>query len=87
MTKYNIRTVFIHEIARQYKEHNEPIPPWLHIGDIEFDLDKPSGKWIGITNKKGSVIALRCSYCNESPKHAIRSDYCPNCGAKMESEE
>lgn len=41
------------------------------------------GHWIDITNKKGSVIALRCSCCKESPKHAIRSKFCPNCGAEM----
>lgn len=41
------------------------------------------GHWIDITNKKGSVIALRCSCCKESPKHAIRSVFCPNCGAEM----
>lgn len=50
-----------------------------------------TGHWIEITNQRGTVIALRCSACEKSPKHAIRSDYCPNCGAKMiepaESEE
>ena len=44
MTKHEIRTVFINEIAKQYKEHNEPIPPWLNIGDIEFDLEKVEPK-------------------------------------------
>ena len=41
------------------------------------------GHWIDITNKNGTVIALRCSCCKESPKHAIRSAFCPNCGAEM----
>ena len=41
------------------------------------------GHWIDITNKHGTVIAVRCSHCNESPKHAIKSDFCPNCGVKM----
>lgn len=45
-----------------------------------------TGKWIKIKNRNGSVIALRCSECSKSPKYAIRSDYCPNCGAKMEGE-
>jgi hypothetical protein len=27
--------------------------------------------------------ALHCSECSKSPKYAIRSDYCQNCGAKM----
>lgn len=41
------------------------------------------GNWIDIKSKKGTVIALRCSCCKESPKHAIRSVFCPNCGAEM----
>lgn len=45
-----------------------------------------TGKWIPITNKNGTRIALRCDACGESPKHAIESDFCPNCGAKMEGE-
>lgn len=46
------------------------------------------GHWIEITNQRGTVIALRCSACEKSPKHAIRSNYCPNCGVKMvESQE
>ena len=44
--------------------------------------------WIDITNKNGTVIAVRCSRCEKSPKHAIKSDFCPNCGSKMvESQE
>ena len=41
------------------------------------------GHWIDIKSKTGSVIAWRCSCCKESPKHAIRSKFCPNCGANM----
>ena len=44
---------------------------------------KKTGHWIDITNKFGTVIAVRCSNCKNSPKHAIKSDYCPNCGARM----
>jgi hypothetical protein len=45
---------------------------------------EPKGHWIDITNKNKTVIAVRCSCCEKSPKYAIKSDYCPNCGAKME---
>lgn len=41
------------------------------------------GHWIDIKNKNGTVIAARCSRCGNSPKHAIKSDFCPNCGADM----
>ena len=42
------------------------------------------GKWIEIINSRGVVVALRCSRCEKSPRHGVRSDFCPNCGAKME---
>lgn len=42
------------------------------------------GEWIHLKNKQGVTVALRCSACGNSPKFAIRSDFCPNCGAKMD---
>ena len=42
------------------------------------------GWWIEIINSRGVVVALRCSRCEKSPRHGVRSDFCPNCGAKME---
>lgn len=45
------------------------------------------GYWIDIKNKNGTVIAVRCSNCGNSPKHAIKSDFCPNCGADMREGE
>lgn len=45
------------------------------------------GRWIDIKNKNGTVIAVRCSRCGNSPKHAIKSDFCPNCGADMREVE
>ena len=40
MTKHEIREVFIHSIAEQYKNHGERIPSWLHIGDIELEIEE-----------------------------------------------
>ena len=59
----------------------------LGFFDGEKNIAKKKGHWIDITNKNGTVIAVRCSHCKESPKHAIKSDYCPNCGARMATEE
>ena len=42
------------------------------------------GEWIEIKNHNNTTIALRCNKCRQSPKHAIRSRFCPNCGAKMD---
>lgn len=41
------------------------------------------GWWIEIINSRGVVVALRCSRCEKSPRHGVRSDFCPNCGADM----
>jgi ribulose bisphosphate carboxylase small subunit len=46
-----------------------------------------TGHWIDITNKNKTVIAVRCSCCEKSPKYAIKSDFCPNCGAEMSEVE
>lgn len=43
------------------------------------------GEWIEIKNRNNTTIALRCNKCGQSPKHAIRSRFCPNCGAKMDA--
>lgn len=45
--------------------------------------ERPHGEWIPIRNRKGTVVALRCSACGQSPKYAIKSDFCPRCGADM----
>jgi hypothetical protein len=50
-------------------------------------LEPRKGHWIDITNKNKTVIAVRCSCCEKSPKYAIKSDYCPNCGADMRGAE
>ena len=57
---------------RELDEYIQGLQPVVHA------------KWINITNKNGTVIALRCSSCEQSPKYAIKSDWCPNCGARMD---
>ena len=57
--------------------------------DIEAIMQLPAAKpkrgwWIEIINSRGVVVALRCSRCEKSPRHGVRSDFCPSCGAKME---
>lgn len=49
-----------------------------------LEQEPKKGHWIDIKNKNGTVIAARCSRCGNSPKHAIKSDFCPNCGATMQ---
>lgn len=39
------------------------------------------GEWLPIKNRNGTVVALRCSTCGQSPKYAIESDFCHRCGS------
>lgn len=60
------------------------------IDDMYNELlpfNQSTGKWIPIKTKKGSVIAWKCSNCGNFPKHAIKSDFCPNCGIRMTLED
>ena len=44
------------------------------------DADRPQGEWIEMyRNGFGNMICM-CSKCNF---HATKSNYCPNCGARM----
>lgn len=54
----------------------------------EFILEelRPKGEWIEHKTKGGTVIALTCPKCMKSPKNAVRSDFCPHCGADMRGE-
>ena len=60
---------------------------WIFDECLKRIEERKTGKWIELTNKTGTVIALRCNCCGKSPKHAIRSLYCPNCGAEMRGGE
>lgn len=54
---------------------------------IIIPIERPTGEWIPIKDKKGKEIACECSVCNKNPKYDVHSDYCPNCGARMKGEE
>lgn len=74
-------------IKVEYKSLAEQITLGL-LKDID---DQPTvyavpnkGEWIEIRSKRtGSVIALRCNKCLRHPKHAVRTEFCPHCGADM----
>ena len=43
---------------------------------------RPKGKWLD-----KNIIEITCSACNEDvPQEFYNCNYCPNCGAEMESE-
>lgn len=59
------------------------------ILDGKTNFSRPQGEWliVGRVMKNGKPLAVRCSECNKSPKYAVESDFCPNCGADMRGEE
>ena len=44
------------------------------------------GEWIVVGRTKGMSAILKCSYCGRVRKGHGRSNYCPDCGAKMDGE-
>ena len=47
-------------------------------------VTQKSGKWIRVTDKAGHLV-WECDKC--SWQQRFNTNFCPNCGAKMESEE
>lgn len=68
-------------------QSKHPIKEALYAARKALEQEPREGHWIDIKNKNGTVIAVRCSKCGNSPKHAIKSDFCPNCGADMREVE
>ena len=54
---------------------------------IESLESQKTGHWINTYKHNGTtIIAVKCSICGNYSRSAIRSDYCPNCGANMRGE-
>lgn len=60
-------------------------------------IERKTGKWISDTDDEPVVIkdgfpdkSCYCSECREwlvaSDEYAVKGNYCPNCGARMEGE-
>ena len=44
------------------------------------------GKWIATENEEMNIAGYYCSCCDLPMETEEKTDYCPNCGAKMEDE-
>ena len=74
-----------------FKEEYKSFAAQITLGLLKDIDDQPTvyaaqnkGEWIEIRSKRtGAVIALRCNKCLRHPKHAVRTDFCPHCGADM----
>ena len=68
----------------------------LHVGDIDVlprvdVVEVIHGRWIErkeiFCESEGEVDAIGCSKCGKSQRKHHKTNYCPNCGAKMDLEE
>ena len=70
----------------------EPCPDYIYSGDVATVRHE---RWDSIPNTYICVDSKDCSYhgnatscsaCNEINPNAYKTNYCPNCGAKMDLE-
>ena len=55
----------------------------MHKGEL---VPVPHGRWVLVgADKRGRGGVFNCTICNRCRPH--KSDYCPNCGAKMDKKE
>ena len=67
-----------------YKDLRLPIYPLEELPSVT--QQQKVGRWID--NSRGSYTQYYCSCCCDSKSETSKkSNYCPNCGAKMEVEE
>ena len=80
------KTAVIESIKKQYTEHNELIPQWLSIGDLEsVTPEQKVGQWEYRNIANSTIVGYWCDNCHVGSSRTYA--YCPNCGAKMEVEE
>ena len=69
--------------------------PYIHYDDVIKCIEgmpsvnpqeSKTGCWIKTIGENGITSAIRCSECGFEDNRYMLFRYCPNCGAKMESE-
>lgn len=55
-------------------------------GVVPHYEDRPTGKWKEWTDERFGGVTIYCSVCKKKALKNIKSNYCPNCGARMEAE-
>lgn len=64
------------------REHRQ-LAEWLKDYKRLLEKEPKTGHWID--HQKGRWIYAKCSECETV--HDTQTNYCPNCGARMESED
>ena len=81
-----------HKCTRGATDESDPLASFY--GDCPLDdvapvvhgrWDEIPNKYMSVTTKTGSYSghATSCSVCHEINPNAFKTNYCPNCGAKM----
>ena len=74
--------MFTHEIIAAIKEQTTVDATEV----VHGRWDEIPNKYMSVTTKTGSYSghATSCSVCHEVNPNAFKTNYCPNCGAKMD---
>ena len=69
-------------------EHRQ-LAEWLKDYKRLKEQEPKTGHWVEERDDYGEIICWHCSNCYDGSGFitTCKWDYCPNCGAKMESEE
>ena len=64
----------------------EDVQEWLDEQPTADVVEVKYGEWLEVDDgiDIGSGKHLECSICGKWKKDRIKSNYCPNCGAKMD---
>ena len=88
MTDYIEREALLKAIS---KVRGSPLSEWDTVGVVRLVANQPAadvapvrrGHWIKHGYACGEA-EFECSHCHEIEWRANETDYCPNCGSKME---
>ena len=71
-----------------YKKELSVIKPVVDQMPTVDAVEVVHGRWIErkeiFSENEGEVDAIGCSECGKSQRKYLRTNYCPNCGAKMD---
>ena len=88
-TREDVRDFEALEMAIEALEQNESAEKWYKLFVEKLEQEPKTGHWIYFKAVNTSeIIWSECSECKDGESGcAKRMKYCPNCGAKMESED
>lgn len=73
-----------------HTKHIEQARNFEKVGlNLWMEKEPKRGEWVPsiLKGTKKDPVAWNCSVCGRSPVFAVKSDFCPNCGADMREEE